>query len=160
MSPQPSDDRRSHDRKEVNLPGAAFVLCESEVTAIEVWTRNISAGGVSLLSRQELRGDRMLLQLPQPEFRGKLIECVVKHRSRYDRELMSGEVESRFVCGLKFERVLSVEDVHASLRDAFEVSTGSPSADVALQSTGANEESLMPLLSAIGLAVVYTSMIP
>jgi hypothetical protein len=154
----PHDNRRRHPRVELTLPGTAFVLCDSNVLPVEVWTRNISAGGISLISHTELLGDRMILQLAGPQFAGKLIECHVRHRSRYDRLLIDGRDETMYVCGLEFGRVFEEGDVHETLRKAFALGVSLEDDEECCQEE--DEESLMGLLSAIGIVVVYATRLP
>lgn len=156
-SEQSPDERRQHPRRDLRVPGVAYVLCESSLSPIEVWTRNVSRGGVSLISQTELKGERMMLQLSLPQFADKLVACRVRHRSRYDRLLINGHEDSTFVCGVQFEKVLAESEVHESLLAAFRMRE-----DVKreAEAPAAEDESLMALLSAIGLAVVYASRLP
>jgi hypothetical protein len=108
------------------------------------------------MAHEEVRGERVMLQLSLPAYAGKLIEARVRHRSRFDRALVSGELETMFYCGLEFLRVLEESSVHPSLVAAFSLPEN---ATQVLEPAGTriSDRSLVPLLSAFGMPVVYAS---
>lgn len=167
MQPEkPPSDRRLHPRHEVHVSGTAFVLCQSHIMAVTVSTRNISEGGVLIVSEEELQGERMLVQLSLPQFEGVLVECDVKHRSRFEQLLLSGENRTLHAYGLEFGSMLQMENVHETLLAAFPAASESaslrktPACSQRLARHASTRESLVPTLSALGLAVVYASQFP
>jgi len=156
-------ERRRHPRREVQSPGTAFLLCRSSVMAVPVRTKNISEGGVLIVAEEELRGDRMLLQLSLPKFDGMLVECDVRHQSCFEQELITGKSRRLYAYGLEFGRVLQMSDVHETLLAAFPKSIdhrGRPARASRTPRDDSTSESLVPFLSALGLAVVYASQFP
>ena len=115
----PLDDRCLSPQWDSHRSNASYVLCESRVTPIEVETRHVVDGSASVTSCEELLGDRVMLKLGMPRFQGKLIDARVRHRSRYDRFLVSGEEETSFFCSLEFVRIWDESDVHPTLLAAF-----------------------------------------
>ena len=160
MSHEPAGaERRRSPRCPYLSRGTAYVLCNSKISAIQVETRNISDGGVLIVSEEYLEGERMMLKLDVPGFEESLVECDVAHRSAFERVSFNDEEDDLYACGLAFRRVIPENDLHRTLLSAFGLGGDGP--DVGIGDVGSwkqeTEESLVPLLSAVGLAVVYAS---
>lgn len=160
MIEPPSPDVRQTCRPgNVRRPNTGFVLCESSVRPIEVWTRSVSGRRADIMSHVELLGERVMLRLNLPDYAGKLIEAQVRHRSRFDRALVNGDLETMFYCGLDYIRVWEETRVHPSLLAAFNAPASGRPGERGSQSRIA-DRSLVPLLSAVGMPVVYATMLP
>lgn len=150
---------RGHSHHDPPIPPTAYVLSDSHVTAVRVWMQNLFDDGVFVVADEELEGERMILKLAIPELEGCLVECDVTHRSRYDRIRVNGTEDTLCAFGLRFRRVHRETDVHETLLAAFGLAELSPPEPLPAPRVR-REESLVPLLSAVGLVVVYVSQYP
>ena len=100
----------------------------------------------------------MLLMIDSIDHGDCLIECDVVHHSEYHRVGWSPRENTYSACRLRFRRILSLENVHRSLKAAFGIIE--PSDDEVVVAEEVEEHSLMPVLSAIGILVVYFSRTP
>lgn len=144
---------------DTSLIRSASVLARNQTTAIPVDVRTLAAQEALVVAAQPLDGERMLLRLETCEQGEFLIECDVAHRSEYYRVGWSAGEDAYSACRLSFRKTLPVDQVHASLRAAFGIAEPSDSAEVE-EANAYEEDSLVPVLSAIGIVVVYASQTP
>lgn len=135
---------------------ASYLLCRTHVIPVEVWPHKVSQDSATVTSREEIQDDRVVVQLAVPECAGKLIDARVLHRSRYDQLSATGDLEKCYFCSLQYLRIWNESDVHMSLSAAFQLAAGG-GVEFITSHPHTSENSLMPLLSALGLAVVYAS---
>lgn len=138
---------------------SALVLAQNHPTAIPVEVRTLSAREALVVATQPLEGERMLLKIDADGHGEFLLECDVAHRSEYHRVGWSAGEDTYSACRLRFRRTLPIDQVHPSLRAAFGIVEDSDTAEPEVASE-CEEESLVPVLSAIGMAVVYASQTP
>ena len=139
---------------------AASVLARNHTTAIPVDVRTLTAREALVVATQPLEGEQMLLKLDADGL-GEclLLECEVAHHSEYHRVGWSAGEDTYSACRLRFRRMLPVADVHPSLRAAFGIVEEPDPAEAEVEEE-CDDESLVPVLSAIGMAVVYASQTP
>jgi hypothetical protein len=145
---------------DTNLICSAFVLAPNHTTAIRVEVRTLSVGHALIVATQPLEGERMLLKLDTARDGAFLLECDVPHRSEYSRVGWGDGEDTYSACRLRFRRTLPLAQVHESLLAAFRYAEHTDTADFGVEITREQENSLVPVLSAIGMAVVYASQTP
>lgn len=143
---------------DTKLIRSAYVLAQNHTTAIPVEVRTLSAREALVVATQPLEGERMLLKLDTAGHGECLLECDVAHHSEYHRVGWSAGEDTYSACRLRFRRTFPFDNVHPSLRVAFGIAEDPDTADAEVEDE--REESLVPVLSAIGMAVVYASQTP
>jgi hypothetical protein len=138
---------------------ASYLLCRTHVIPVEVWPHKVSQDSATVTSREEIQDDRVVVQLAVPECAGKLIDARVLHRSRYDQLSVTGDLEKCYFCSLQYLRIWNEAVVHMSLSTAFHLAAGG-GVELITSHSHTSDNSLVPFLSALGLAVVYASRMP
>jgi hypothetical protein len=145
---------------DTKLIRSAFVLAPNHTTAIRVEVRTLSVGHALVVATQPLEGERMLLKLDTERDGEFLLECDVPHRSEYSRVGWGDGEDTYSACRLRFRRALPISQVHESLLAAFRFAEHTDTAEFDAEVQREEEETLVPVLSAIGMAVVYASQTP
>jgi hypothetical protein len=143
---------------ETDLIRSAAVLARNHTTAVAVEVRTLSAREALIVATEPLEGECMLLMIDSEHYGECLVECDVVHHSEYHRVGWSPREDTYSACRLRFRRVLSLANVHRSLKAAFGIVD--PPDEVAGFEEDVEECSLMPVLSAIGILVVHISQTP
>lgn len=123
MSDQvPHAERRESPRIAYRTVGFAVSHFESldpdSVEVTTIWTENFGMGGVLVIAREELAGDKVLLKLLLPQLGDTLVECRIVHFGVREPAGPGPQQGVTYYYGMKFGNRLVENDLPKSVRRA------------------------------------------
>ncbi len=162
-------EQRQEGRVDYRSTGNAFPLAEAGLfpvsSSVRFWTVDVSTTGALIRTYTPLKCQRMLIELFMPQLSNSVIEVKVVREKDTESQKLNGKVEESFLYGLKFMRVINKEAV---VFDQFGKEEELPpqlttKSESFIESTAAkfvnDVDSNIPFLAAIGLVVVYSSLL-
>ncbi len=165
-------EQRQEERIDFRTIGSIYPLADEgtdPVSApIKVWTMDVSTTGALIRSYSELDSncERVLIQLVMPQLNELLIEGTIVRSKQSIAKYINGKEKESYLYGVNFTRIIEKVTISEGLLNAPHVSVESETAPSKVdQSTTTVEklngdvESSLPVLSAIGLIVVYAALL-
>lgn len=144
---------------DTTLVRSASVLTSGHTNSIPVEVRSLSQSEALIVAKLPLEEKRMMLMLETEGHEPLLLDADVLHRSEYHQGGLIGRDIAYSACRLRFRRMMPIADMHESLLAAFGISNTAECDRPETEEEPA-PPSLVPLLSAVGILVVYCSQQP
>lgn len=167
-------ENRREERFDFRTTGFVFPLKEEGMEAsqapVRIWTVDVSTTGALVRSYEPIAAERVLVELVLPQMAGSLIEGKLVRSKEDVAKYVNGKELNSYLYGIQFTTLVERKSVPAELLDHGKSFTRVdtlanrvvPEAVVGEESETEHVaepgSSLVAILSAIGLAVVYAAL--
>lgn len=152
--------RRQEECIDFRATGYAYPLGESDLEQIghpcRVWTIEVSTFGALVRTYESIESPRLLMELFMPQFSSSLIEANIVCKTKDVTKQLNGKDQVSFLYCLQFQNLLEKEVAFHEGMTFQDTYTDEASN---IHCLNENTQSLIPMLSGMGLAVVHAALL-
>ncbi len=152
--------QRQEEFIDFRATGYVYPLGESDLERIghpsRVWTIEVSTFGALVRTHESIDSPRLLIELFMPQFSSSLIEADVVCKTEDVTKQLNGKEQVSFLYCLQFQNLLEKE---VAFHDGMTFQQTYTDEGSNTHCFKENTQSLIPMLSGLGLAVVHAALL-